>query len=1085
MKSIRFSMILILVYIPGQLAQASTCPEQPALLPAMWESNFENGHIDAWSSYPPFEDTAYDFTIFPGSYKPKSYLQGYLASGERFFPVELAPPAAPVENRFYLLRAYRPNSTSPQRIGVSHKIQLYVDEASMLSFDYWLNLTASPAELRLELAGADGKRYACVFPKTVRQQWQHMEIPFARFRNGTQAPPANLEVQAVNIIAEYKYGDASQFYFLALDNVRLTGKRRAGFAVQTPKVRHYRHWPMVFCERHYYTGDRLDVRVIPELQGAGTVTVSLIDLTGHLIVDDAALLKSDSTWQKSNLYTFRLQDARGPWTLIFKATLAGGKTVETHVRLWVLNRPPAGHPRLFGEALQRNRLLARMQTGRGKEIWQAVLRQAEQGRNAVVPQQAEIDLFPGDYLLPQLGRYFLILRTNARNALLNAFVHYVSGDSAAGHFARETLLRMARWQQWVHPWFLRQGRRTYYPVGITAMELAITYDFIYPLLSQDERRQIRQGILKNGIANAYREYFIQNRMPNHTSNWISHNTAGPATALMAFYGEFEADSIQANGEPYFSGLMEKFITHTRATLKADGGYGEGYGYQNFTLSTAWPALAALNDAFGADLVHWLHFDRSHLFPLYIATPAGRELLDMGDSADHLTSMSNWAWLVAKTSDPLMQDFYARAPGNEWEDFLWAPPAAGLPATETMPPSRIFPDKGNAVFRTGWRDNDVVFAYRAGPNFNHTHADQGNFRLWAFGEHLVGEAGKGGYYTDPYYWSFFIQAAGHNVVLIDGNPESQEVGDFANEIVAFQRRAGIEQSFVSPAVSFVSSELGPVYRNVLSQFQRSVHFIEPGYVIIRDRIRSRTGPHYYQWQLIAPEKSGLQLSRQAAQYRGGKAWLQIAAVMPAEADLKMIDAPVPIGEYAKYPQNKLKPRGILQIANAAPAEAQDFLVVLFPHRNAEPAARVEKISANGYSGVRIANADMLDELYFADEGSLRTGLLRTDARSALVRRAHGVIAGYFVQTGTRVAFRDEVVLEARVPVDALWQDSGTVESWHLQAHSGSRVHLKISRPGKVKLTGNGRVVLQTDRRIELQIDTGVVELKIYSSDGGQE
>lgn len=71
---------------------------------------------------------------------------------------------------------------------------------------------------------------------------------------------------------------------------------------------------------------------------------------------------------------------------------------------------------------------------------------------------------------------------------------------------------------------------------------------------------------------------------------------------------------------------------------------------------------------------------------------------------------------------------------------------------------------------------MVLLFRAGPNFNHHHADQGSLLLSAFGEVLIGEAGWSDYYKDPYYATFFTQAIGHNTILVGGNPESQTIPD---------------------------------------------------------------------------------------------------------------------------------------------------------------------------------------------------------------------------------------------------------------------------------------------------------------------
>lgn len=1052
--------------------------DRPALIETTWSSTFEEGTIDGWFSYPPFEDTAYDFTIFPGSYRPRYELQGYVGSGELLYPVDLAPPSKPDQNTYYLLRAYRPNSASPQRIGFSHKLAIYLSEDSEMRFDYWLKLTASPADLWVELAGADGKRYSYRLPEVPREQWQSLRIPVAQFQKTGESPPEHLEIQAITIIAEFARGDAGTLHYFAIDNVRLTGKRRAGFRVLLPETRTYRHWPLAFSQKHFYPGDRLDLKVQSEVEDMVEVSAQLKDFDGRTISEGLSLSGKSKNWSGTGLYHFTQKDRRGPWTLILTGKTKSGAVVQTRVRIWVLDKPQAKrHPRLFFTEADRLKLVKRSRSGRGKAIWQQIEKQATKARTAFVPDDAQIELFPKDYLLQQLSTYFAILRTNARNALLNAWVYSITENEEAGEFARKTLLKMAGWKQWVHPWFQTQGRKIYYPVGITALELSITYDLIYPLLSEQERTQARRGIMKNGVINAFEEYFVDNRMPNHTSNWISHNTAGPLMAILTFYSDFANDEFRENGEPYFSGLAEKFLVHTRATLKPDGSYGEGFGYQNFTMSTAWPTLAALKTAFGAELARSLYFDRGHLFPVYISLHDGKELMDMGDSHSHRGPASNWAWIVQETRDPLLKWFYEQVPGQSWEDFLWLDDSIPAVGPDSLPPSRLFPDKGNVVFRTGWDEEDFVFVYRAGPNFNHTHADQGSFLLWAFGETLVSEAGPSHYYNDPYYWSYFIQSAGHNTVLIDDNPESQEFGDFRNEIAAFQRHARIENAFLSKSVNRVTSQLAKVYRGRLETFTRKIYFVDPGYLVLHDQIRSRSGPHRYHWQLFPPQKEGLIVRGDEAIYKGQKAWLQVWVLAPANPVLKIKDVPVPINDYAKLPEVKLRPRAVLQVTHEAKVENQDFVVVLLPMKaGAQPVEQITEMTGSGFKGARVVFADWQDEFFFANGGKIG-GKIVTDGSSAFLRQNRDSTIMLAAEQATSVAVGGETVLQADHPVDMSMTRSDEGELWQIESKTDTRIWLKSQKPGQMYIKGKGRKLAPKGGLQGIALNAGKVEMQI--------
>ncbi|RMD97741.1 MAG: hypothetical protein D6814_08910 [Calditrichaeota bacterium] len=951
-----------------------------------------------------------------------------------------------------------------------------------MRLDYWLKLTSSPVQLALELAGADGKRYRCRIPVQHRNTWQALNLPLSRFKSNDKNIPAKLEIQAINVIAEFSRGDASSMHYFAIDNLVLTGWRQAQFEVRIPETRSYRNWNLLFCQKHFRPGDVLDLDVVPEVGPLQSVTAQLTTIDGKIVAEGLELMERQGHWKGQAIYRFSKKEAAGPLSLVVRGVTQKGEQIQSIVRLWVIKIPKSnGHPRLFFLEKDRRRLQDRIKTPKGHDLWQKIEQEARKARTMEVPEQSQIELFPKEYLLQQLGRYFAILRTRARYALLNAWVYFISGDTEAGDYARQALIKMAGWKQWVHPWFQTQGRQSYYPVGITALELGITYDLVYPLLSPEMRAQIRKGILQNGIINAFNEYFVHNRIPNHTSNWISHNTAGPWLALMAFYGDSGGGEAPGNGEPYFSGLAEKFLAFMHATMKPDGSYGEGFGYQNFTMETAWPALAALKHAFGVDLLHPLHLDRAYLFPLYISVHNGKELLDMGDSHSHRRASSNWAWLAWQTRDPLLKWFYDQAPGQSWEDFLWLDPLIPKTTPDSLPPLRVFPDKGNVVFRTGWSEENIVFVYRAGPNFNHTHADQGNFLLWAYGENLIAEAGPAHYYNDPYYWSYFIQSAGHNTLLIDDNPESQEFGDFSNEVAAFKRRARIQKTFLANPVSYIESELSPLYREQLQQYTRKIFFLFSGYLVIADKVRSHSGPHSYQWQLFPPQKQGLSVYDTEAIYQGRQSGLRIQVVTPENPDLKIKDVPIPINDYARVPEHKIQPRAVLQVCQKVKTRDQDFVVVLMPYKLSKPqVATIKAENLPGFKKIQIGFPKHQDEIYLSN-GNRMDGAISTDGQWVFVRRNKDTIQALSVENARFMDIREQNLFKADGAVDIGMTRDPKGENWQIQAKTPTRVWIQCNRDVRLQLKGNARQLERSNGdKIGIEIKGGKVEARIESN-----
>ncbi len=1063
MEQLRQWNIRLSILLCAALSLCTAQAERPALLDCVWNEDFEDGTVSGWSSYPPYQDTAYDFSLLCGYYREPNSLLGYVASGEFLYPLGLAPPEQPEGNRYYALRAYRPNSLSAQRLGFAHRFSQFVFDDSSLSFDYWLKLTSSESDLLVELAGADGRRYQYRKSSMMRDRWEKVTVPFSAFTADGESPKPGLEIQAISIMAVLVHGDPAVMHHFAIDNVEMRCRHRAGFEISNPKTYAYKHWELAFCSKHYYPGDALELEVSPQ-SPVESVHARLEDFSGHVIAADLPLGKHGNGWMLNGDFRFTESHKAGPMLLVIEGETPGGEILQTRMRLWFFHRPAdLGHPRLFFTDADIDSLKKRTTEERYKPIWDRLVRQAENAREVDIPLDGQIQDMHADYLISDVPPYFAVLRTNARYIMQNAIVYAIGGDEEAGNYAKDGLLKMAAWEQWVHPWFRTQGRKSYYPVGIAAMELGIAYDLLQPILENAERSQIRSGIMRNGIVNSWEEYFVDNRMPTHTSNWISHCTAGPLVALLAFYQGYLPDELSefglmANGEPYFSGLAEKFLTHSLATFKSDGGYGEGYGYQNFTMSTAGPALAALNEIFGVEtLSEELNINRAYLYPLYISHNDTKSLLDMGDSSDSRSSSTNWAWFTKHHKDPVLKWFYDQSPGSDFSDFLWLDDSLQSESAESLPPNRVFREKGNVVLRTGWTDDDIIFNFRAGPNYNHTHIDQGTFRLWGYGEELAAEAGPGGYYTDPYYWSLTIQSAGHNTVLIDDNPESQEIGDFANETVAFNNHARLERALITPSASMLRAELGMLYRGLLDRFSRTVYFTQSHCLVFWDRILSSGDKHHYQWQMFPPDLRKLQIDKTKAVYTGENAQLMAHVLSPSHPTLKLKN--LPASQYAlnKFPKSPFPPRGVLQVTHEEPVGDQDFLVVLVPSRiGGEEQPQLKTVAKLGFWSVQIDDGNKSEYLYFTAGKEIKAELEADVSSAYLGRTEDGQVNSVLVDGCTTLKIDSDDWASSNYPVALSYERKTSSAEWTIQAELESEVHLRV-QSGDVDVSGNAELV----------------------------
>ncbi|MGH9666577.1 MAG: heparinase II/III family protein, partial [Bryobacteraceae bacterium] len=333
-----------------------------------------------------------------------------------------------------------------------------------------------------------------------------------------------------------------------------------------------------------------------------------------------------------------------------------------------------------------------------------------------------------------------------------------------------------------------------------------------------------------------------------TSNWVAHSVAGALLAAAAIRG----DGGIPNVDLYTNGLLAKLEAHLTASFLPGGSYGEGISYYEFNLETLAPALIALRRVFGLDYWSRSHVKDSLWYPVSTLADPISGCLDMGDT--HCPSGRTTAPVVAASQNPVFRWFQDHFAPASIEGFVFSDDKLEAKPPEA-PGSRYFPEKGMAVFRTGWQPDSAILLFRAGPNFNHNHADQGSFLFRALGENLATDSGYADYYKDPYYDTYFKQSAGHNTVLVDGDPASQQIADTL-AFPALNEFPRITNIVTSVGFDAVTSELRQVYRGRLKRYTRSIAFIKPDCVLVYDELDPKER-ETFDWLLHVADKSRIE------------------------------------------------------------------------------------------------------------------------------------------------------------------------------------------------------------------------------------
>ncbi len=111
-----------------------------------------------------------------------------------------------------------------------------------------------------------------------------------------------------------------------------------------------------------------------------------------------------------------------------------------------------------------------------------------------------------------------------------------------------------------------------------------------------------------------------------------------------------------------------------------------------------------------------------------------------------------------------------------------------------------------------------------------------------------------YYANLNYPCYYTQPVGHNVMLVDFNAESQAPADYENSIAALRDYPHITAGFAGAAVDDVSGDLTCVYKGSLASYTRTILFVKPDIILLRDKVNGN-GPHTYNWLFHAEHTAG--------------------------------------------------------------------------------------------------------------------------------------------------------------------------------------------------------------------------------------
>ncbi len=473
--------------------------------------------------------------------------------------------------------------------------------------------------------------------------------------------------------------------------------------------------------------------------------------------------------------------------------------------------------------------------GPRRRLWQTILAEAETVLHAApitpydpMPGRAAEDVRRGnrDYVIVNAAGQRIVGAALA--ALLTEDRRYV--DCALRQMA--CLFDATKWEEW-QDIFHRQrfdldaDLRT----GQLSRDLSLAWDWMYPMLSGDERDWVVRGIDRCGIqpyllAVAADAWWLQ-----AMNNWTTVIVGGLGMGGMALGTDHpqSAQLVELSRD-----VMLAYMDH----YGPEGEFNENPSYAN---SSFLPVLyfSALRFHDGErNMPAPIAALRQHAYWCLYATAPPGQLVSFGDGGPAYPALTSFVPAVAAaTADPVLQWFYLqhceppRFP--VWEllglDGDLQPEA---PTPASLPLGRAY-DAHSALIssRTSWDPRTtacVVFSKAGHGGIHHTHPDAGQIEIHGHAQRLIVDLGSVPYPAEQHHQYYHFSSAGHNQLTIGGRGQIwQRDGS--------RRARRTAAAFDNDRGAWWRIDLTALHENA-AEVTRTVVHLHPGIVVVVDRAR---------------------------------------------------------------------------------------------------------------------------------------------------------------------------------------------------------------------------------------------------------
>lgn len=609
------------------------------------------------------------------------------------------------------------------------------------------------------------------------------------------------------------------------------------------------------------------------------------------------------------------------------------------------------------------------------------------------------------------------------------------GSTGREDYARRAIeyaLALSKWSVWTD---LDYSKHTCLDTCHITMGVAAVYDICYDRMTEEERRQVREAMVKLGLEPLMADI---GERAEHNLQMLRASALG--IGGIAVLGEAPAaEDYVAAARDYYKWFLDGRFTSSNT---------EGMGYTSYGMENCMVFADVLNRAACDDsLLRHPAVEMIVRMAIYFQCPRATGLVNFSDCG-----IANYFPVTMKVLNNALGNGYAgwylqksrMADDGGWGGAIYGNPKRVVTPPRDWPTSAAFQNIGWVALRSGWGDDDTLLAFQCSDSrMGHNHRDQNNLVLNCAGEWLI---------TDPGYKSFEggaksfygVNTVGHNSILVDGDGQDKLGG---GRVVSF---------FTSGPFDYTAGDASGSYDpSKLSRFVRRIAYVKPDYFVMLDEVASEGSPRQFEW-LVRTDASGKYYldgaegvvgeTKQGREIRISKERTEVVllGLLPAKrtAQLRVFEGAENYGPY-------------VSVSTAEKVSSAKFLTVIVPGlKDNPPAASFSPIEQEGVAGVTGQRGAFTDTVLFrTGSGIVRAADVRFLGECCLVRceesgalRACALSNGRMLEQAGR-----KLIVTSRNAGIAVSHEMVSRADVSLGGAAEVRIHVP-ARPGKVLVDG---------------------------------